>query len=77
VLTNFALLLTRVGVLAGMASAYDARPWSYWLSPVMDLPAALRLIMSLLARKHVWRGRTYIRDRAGRFRAADHFGAGT
>jgi dolichol-phosphate mannosyltransferase len=77
VLTNFALLLTRVGVLAGMASAYDARPWSYWLSPVMDLPAALRLIMSLLARKHVWRGRTYIRDRAGGFRAADHFGAGT
>jgi dolichol-phosphate mannosyltransferase len=68
-MTNLALLLMRIGVLAGTAPAYSSRPWSYWLSPIMDLPAALRLIQSTIKRRQVWRGRAYIRRSGGRFEA--------
>jgi dolichol-phosphate mannosyltransferase len=61
------LLLMRVGVLCGTARAYAKRPWSYWLSPLWDLPAALRVIQSALARRHTWRGRSYIRGKGGKF----------
>jgi dolichol-phosphate mannosyltransferase len=66
-MANLALLLMRIGVLAGMAPAYRCRPWSYWLSPLMDLPAALRLIGSTVQKHQVWRGQAYIRRRGGRF----------
>ena len=61
VAVNLALALTRLGVLAGTARAYPARPWSYWLSPLADLPAALALVVSALRRRHVWRGRAVTR----------------
>jgi dolichol-phosphate mannosyltransferase len=67
VIVNSGLVLMRIGVLAGMAPAYRSRPWSYWLSPVMDLPAALRLIGSTVKKHQVWRGRAYIRRSGGRF----------
>ena len=35
-----ALAATRLGVLAGMRRAYARPPWTYWLSPLCDLPAA-------------------------------------
>lgn len=54
---NFALVCTRLGVLAGMGRAYERRPWTYWLSPVCDLPVALRLVAMARRRRHVWRGR--------------------
>ena len=38
---NVALLCTRIGTLVGMARAYEAAPWTYWLSPVADLPVAV------------------------------------
>jgi dolichol-phosphate mannosyltransferase len=62
---GFALI--RIGVLLGMARAYPDRPWTYWLSPLWDLPAALRLIQSALARRHRWRGRSYVRSKGGKF----------
>jgi dolichol-phosphate mannosyltransferase len=68
-LASAAFLLMRIGVLCGMARAYPHRPWSYWLSPLWDLPAALRLIQSALARRHTWRGRSYIRGKGGEFEA--------
>jgi dolichol-phosphate mannosyltransferase len=68
-MANLALLLMRIGVLAGTAPAYSWRPWSYWLSPVTDLPAALRLIESTVKKRQVWRGRVYIRRSGGRFEA--------
>jgi dolichol-phosphate mannosyltransferase len=58
---NGALLAVRLGTLIGMARAYAARPWTYWWSPLVDLPAALRLWMSALRRRHVWRGREIVR----------------
>ena len=56
--TNLILAFTRLGVLAGTRRAYLTAPWSYWLSPLADLPVTVRIMMSALRRQHVWRGRT-------------------
>jgi len=58
---NGALAATRIGVLFGTARAYYRRPWSYWLSPLCDLPVAIQLGRSALQRRHVWRGRILVR----------------
>lgn len=56
---NLGLLVVRIGVLAGMARAYRHCPWTYWLSPLADLPVILRIFgMSRLSR-HTWRGRIF------------------
>jgi dolichol-phosphate mannosyltransferase len=62
------LLLMRLGVLANVARAYDPRPWSYWLSPLCDLPAATKLVQSALSRRYRWRGRAYIRGKGGSYK---------
>jgi len=59
-LLELALVATRVGVLVGMGRAYVQRPWTYWLSPLCDLPVALRLIVMSRRRRHTWRGRTIV-----------------
>lgn len=55
---NGALLVARLGVLAGTARAYRRRPWTYWLSPLADLPVVLEISRRALQRRHLWRGRT-------------------
>jgi dolichol-phosphate mannosyltransferase len=60
-LLNSALVAMRIGVLFGTARAYQQRPWSYWLSPLCDLPVAVKLARSALQRQHVWRGRILVR----------------
>ena len=62
---NLALVTLRLGVLAGTARAYPDRPWTYWLSPLADLPVAAMLWRNALRRRHVWRGRTVERDDTG------------
>lgn len=57
----------RIGVLFGVSRAYPDRPWTYWLSPLGDLPVAARIIQLALKRRHSWRGRTYIRRKGGIF----------
>lgn len=64
------LLAIRIGILFGVARAYTARRPSYWLSPLADLPVALRIIQFALRRRHWWRGRIYWRQRDGRFVSA-------
>lgn len=59
-LVNTGLVCARVGVLAGTARAYERRPWTYWLSPLADLPVALRLIVMARRRVHTWRGRRVV-----------------
>ena len=59
-LINGLLSLVRLGVLTGTARAYQRRPWSYWFSPLCDLPVAGRLWLSVLRRTHTWRGRTLL-----------------
>lgn len=63
---NAALLMARLGVLLGTARAYPRRPWTYWLSPLADVPAAAELGRSALRRRHVWRGRVLVDDPWGR-----------
>jgi dolichol-phosphate mannosyltransferase len=55
------LVACRLGVLAGMARAYVDRPLAYWLSPLTDVPVAVRLMTSALRRRHRWRGWSYVR----------------
>ena len=62
----------RVGVLFGVARAYPRRPWTYWLSPLCDLPVTARIIHFALKRHHSWRGRTYIRRKGGTFEPRHH-----
>jgi dolichol-phosphate mannosyltransferase len=61
IMLNATLLFMRLGVLNGTARAYRNRPWSYWLSFVLDPAVAFRLWQSALSRRQVWRGRAYIR----------------
>lgn len=58
---NLGLLLMRLGTLAGSSRAYANRPWTYWLSPLVDLPVALKLWASYARRRHTWRGRDIVR----------------
>ena len=58
---NLALLVMRLGVLAGTARTYVHRPWTYWLSPVCDLPVALGVLFSAMRRVHSWRGQPLVR----------------
>jgi dolichol-phosphate mannosyltransferase len=55
---NVALLFTRIGVLAGTRRAYESAPWTYWLSPLADVPVVLRIWQSAFQRTHSWRGRS-------------------
>ena len=71
VAVNLILGLTRLGVLIGVAKAYERRPWAYWVSPLLDLPVALRLITSTLKRRQIWRGRVYVRRAGGTFEPLD------
>jgi dolichol-phosphate mannosyltransferase len=59
---NAVLLMVRLGVLIGTARAYPRRPWSYWLSPLTDLPVTMQLWRSAFRSRHLWRGRLLIRD---------------
>ena len=61
IIPNSILAAMRIGVLFGTARAYQQRPWSYWLSPVCDLPVAIQLGSSALKRRHTWRGRVLVR----------------
>jgi dolichol-phosphate mannosyltransferase len=54
------LLCVRIGVLVGAARAYVTKPWTYWLSPLADLPVAFALFASTLRRRHTWRGRELV-----------------
>lgn len=58
---NSVCLALRLGVLCGTARAYRSRPWSYWLSPLCDIPVAFKLGKSALQRRQNWRGRTLLR----------------
>ena len=62
---NLGLAAMRLGVLAGTARAYPARPLTYWLSPVCDVPAAAGVWLNAIRRRHTWRGRRIVRGGPG------------
>jgi hypothetical protein len=57
---SMGLAMMRFGVLAGMSRAYEQRPWTYWASPLMDVPVAIRLVMMAFRKRHTWRGRELV-----------------
>jgi dolichol-phosphate mannosyltransferase len=58
-----ALVLMRLGVLAGARRAYVRPSFAYWLSPLADLPVVALLVRSALRRTHVWRGRVLVAEK--------------
>ncbi len=58
---NGLLVLVRLGVLGGSARAYAWRPWTYWLTPLADVPVVVQLWRNALRRHHVWRGQILVR----------------
>jgi dolichol-phosphate mannosyltransferase len=54
-----ALFATRLLVGVALAPAYALRGPAYWLSPLADPLAALRLTVSSIRQPRSWRGRTY------------------
>lgn len=55
----------RIGVLIGMRRAYTGVTRFYWLSPLADVPVALKLWQSVLQKRHVWRGRRLVAGGTG------------
>jgi dolichol-phosphate mannosyltransferase len=53
------MALARLGTLAGTRRAYEQTSPAYWLSPLADIPVAMRLTQSTLRHERTWRGRTY------------------
>lgn len=58
--TNLTLALARLGILAGMRRAYERPAWTYWLSPLADVPALALIVAASLNRAPRWRGRTLV-----------------
>jgi dolichol-phosphate mannosyltransferase len=56
---NAALLAVRLLLLVPLRESYDRRRWTYWLSPLADPLAALRVLVSTVRRPRTWRGRQY------------------
>lgn len=58
-IVNAVALLVRVLMLAALRGSYAVRGMPFWLSPLADVPAALRLTLSMLRVPRSWRGRDY------------------
>ena len=58
-LVNSILLTIRVAMLGALAISYSKRYAAYWLSPLADPLAVVRIIASALRRPTSWRGRSY------------------
>ncbi len=64
VAANAVLLVMRVAMVGALAGSYEKRRWAYWLSPLADPIAVLRIALSALRRPTRWRGRRYGRATA-------------
>jgi dolichol-phosphate mannosyltransferase len=62
VMVNISLAIMRLGVLAGTRRAYISPSPTYWLTPLMDLPVAMKLVVSSIRRTHTWRGRPVLSE---------------
>lgn len=58
---NAALLATRAALLIILASSYRPAKGLYWLSPLADIPAVVRILLSACKRSKTWRERSYSR----------------
>ncbi|MBD2092459.1 glycosyltransferase [Microcoleus sp. FACHB-1515] len=60
---NVILLIIRFGMLLAIQSSYDRSqsplPWIFWLSPLADPLAVVRILISSIQTPKQWRGRSY------------------
>lgn len=56
---NAFLFLLRCGMLIAIASSYSGSSFFFWLSPLADQLAVLRILLSSLKKPTRWRGRSY------------------
>jgi dolichol-phosphate mannosyltransferase len=64
---NAVLLMLRLGLLAGLAQSYEHRGPPFWLSPLADMAAVFRIVISTVRRPREWRGRAFLDEtEAGR-----------
>lgn len=59
-LLNVGLMCARFGVLAGISRGYALLPWTYWLSPLCDVPVIIQIWRMWGRRQHSWRGRALV-----------------
>lgn len=62
---NVALLTVRTLLLAALRGSYERTGPAFWLSPLADPLAVVRVIFSALTRPARWRGREYARVTVG------------
>ncbi len=58
-ITSGALLAVRILLQRALAPSYAERGIAFWLSPLADPLAALRILLSTVRRPRAWRGREY------------------
>lgn len=58
---NAVFLLIRVMLVGALSASYDERRVTFWLSPLADPLAVLRILLSSVRRPRAWRGRQYLR----------------
>ena len=56
---NAAFVLIRVLILGALAGSYERPGVAFWLSPLADIAAVFRVLLSTIRRPHAWRGRSY------------------
>ncbi|APB34958.1 putative glycosyl transferase [Gloeomargarita lithophora Alchichica-D10] len=59
---NLSLVLTRWGMLFAIRPVYSGwnrNSWTFWLSPLADIFAVIRIVLSSVTRPKQWRGRNY------------------
>ncbi|WP_218082988.1 glycosyltransferase family 2 protein [Anthocerotibacter panamensis] len=61
---NGILVVLRLLLLLAVAPSFEGISLFFWLSPLADPLAALRILLSTLRRPRAWRGRTYGEDPA-------------
>lgn len=59
VLINSSLLAIRIAMSVALSRSYEKRGITFWLSPLADPLAAIRILISSLRRPRKWRGRLY------------------
>ena len=56
---NALLLTVRVLLLLALRGSYERTGVAFWLSPLADVPAVLRILVSTVQPRRKWRGREY------------------
>lgn len=57
---NGALLAIRLLLLTALTASYERPGLAFWFSPLADVAAATRILLSTVRRRRSWRGRAYV-----------------